>query len=92
MENNLSSMILRKAYHNFNFDYVAKKLKSKSKNSCCLVPGKMDYALIALKVLFDIEPYSFCDNSPKAAGTEIRGVRVISFDQLKIKLDEEFMF
>lgn len=78
-------------YHNFNFDYVAKKLKSKSKKLVLFGAGKDGLrALIALKVLFDIEPYSFCDNSPKAAGTEIRGVRVISFDQLKrLSMDEE---
>jgi len=30
-----------------------------------------------------IEPYAFCDNSPKVVGTEIHGVKVISFEQLK---------
>lgn len=92
LENNgIFNNFVGRTYHNFNFEYVAKKLRNKRKKLVLFGAGKDGLrALIALRALFDIEPYSFCDNSPKVAGTEIRGVKVISFEQLRrLSMEEE---
>jgi hypothetical protein len=82
-----------RTYHNFNFDYVAKKLKAKNKKLVLFGAGKDGLrSLIALRALFEIEPYAFCDNSPRLAGTEVHGVRVISFEQLKKLSAEEEVY
>ena len=70
--------------YNLNLNYIAKKINGKGKKLVLFGAGKDGFhVLIALRTLFEIEPYSFCDNSPKVAGTEIQGVRVISFEQLE---------
>jgi len=79
-----------KTYNNFNFDYIAKKLKWKREKLVLFGAGKDGLSVLSLiRNYFNIEPYAFCDNSPKVIGTEIQGVKVISFEQLKALSFEE---
>ncbi len=80
-----------RVFSNFKFDYIAKKVADERKKIVFFGAGKDGlHALVTFRTLFKIEPYYFCDNSAKVAGTEIRGVKVISFEQLKaLSMEEE---
>jgi len=68
---------------NINFDFIAKKINAGPKKLVLFGAGKDGLrALLTLKD-YNIEPYAFCDNSTKVIGTEIQGIKVISFEQLK---------
>ena len=81
--NELFNNFVGRKSHNLNFDGISKRVNDNGKKLILFGGGKDGLrALIALRA-FGIEPYSFCDNSPKAVGTEIQGVKVIGFEELK---------
>lgn len=73
-----------RSYIDFKFDYVANLISKERKKLILFGAGKAGSRVLYLfRTLFGIEPYAFCDNSQKVIGTEVNGVKVISFDQLK---------
>jgi Predicted nucleoside-diphosphate sugar epimerases len=85
LENNavFNNFIGRKC-SGFESDYLAEKVADKRKKIVLFGAGRDGLrTLVAFRTLFETEPYYFCDNSSKVAGTEIHGVDVINFEQLK---------
>ena len=88
--NNIFNRFDGRKYSNFNFDNITEKLKDRKRLVLFGTYSDGLRALNALRVLFEIEPYCFCDISERVVGTEIQGVKVISFEQLKtLSLEEE---
>lgn len=74
----------RKIYNNIDFDFIAKKTNDYKKKLVLFGAGKDGLRILFALRSYEIEPYAFCDNSTKIVGTEIQGVKVIDFEQLKL--------
>jgi len=76
--------------YNIDFEFVTKKISDCKKKLVLFGAGKDGLRVLNALRAYEIEPFSFCDNSPRVIGTEILGVNVIDFEQLKsLSFEEE---